>query len=173
MQNAPLESPPQDPRSASIRPLSFKNYIDKTQPVLSPCNKTSFPWPERHTDLPWLADVFASPEAEYVNFVGTHRGIWMPEFEQADAFARSSHSTKPHRFICVFPRNVHVLSEFMHPVGYKFKPHSLNNFVIRCQIPKEFQHLVEIGQTETSLHVDLHAIKDLEDPIAANNEPHK
>jgi hypothetical protein len=115
MQNAPLKIPPKDP-SASIRPLSFKNYPDNTQPVLSPCNKTSFPWPERHTGLPWLADVFASPEAKYTNFVGMHRGIWMPEFEQADAFATSLNSTKPYHFICVFPRNVHVLSEFMHPV---------------------------------------------------------
>jgi hypothetical protein len=130
---------------------------------LGPTEKTSscteyrpFPFPDHNTGLPYLGDAFASSDAQFVNFVGINRGECRKEFNDADRFS-ANQMYAGHRFMCVFDGTVHVISEFIH----HSVPHE-GGFVIRCKIPSHLQHLVQAGQIFTSLHVDLHAIEDLE-----------
>lgn len=114
-----------------------------------------YPFPKHHSGLPYLGDVFASHNADFVNFIAINRGSCRHEYLEADKFAAEwEHG---HRFMCVFPKNIHVLSEFVHPAN----PHE-NGFIVRCKIPKQFRHLVREGQKTTPLHVNLHAMEDLE-----------
>ena len=116
--------------------------------ALSSCKYRSYPWTEAGTRLPFLGDVFASADGKYVNFVGTHRRQWGKEYEESDwAFGR--------HFLCVFGNEHRVLSEKVHPAYHEM-------FIIHCKIPPPFQHLVEFGQVDTLLHVDLHALDDLD-----------
>lgn len=139
---------------------SLGQAVDMERRIASPQQSSScteyrqYPWPEHHSGLPYLGDVFASHDAQWVYFIGANRGVCKQEYLQADDFAAQN----GHQFMCVFPENVHVISEIVHPVP---RQHSAG-FVIQCRIPPQFQHLVKDAQKSTTLHVDLHAIHDLE-----------
>lgn len=115
----------------------------------------SYPFPQHHSGLPYLGDVFSSPDGQYVNFIGVHRGECREEWLTSDAF--SATPQEQHRFMCIFQKDAYVLSDFVHPAI----PHR-HGFIIRCKIPRQYQHLVSQGQPTTTLHVDLHAMEDLE-----------
>ena len=125
-------------------------------PKSSSCTEyRSYPWPDHHSGLPYLGDVFASHDAQWVYFIGINRGTCKKEYLESDKFAAKGREAN--RFMCLFPDHVHVLSEFVHST----EPHS-TGFVIRCRIPPQFQHLVQSAKDSTTLHVDLHALHDLE-----------
>lgn len=121
----------------------------------SSCSYRTYPWPDHHTGLPYLGDVFASHDAQWVYFIGTNRGKCDPQYKASDAFAADK--GVGHRFMCVFQENVHVLSEFVHP-----STNHDTGYIFRCRIPKQFQRLVDKPQESTTLHVDLHSMNDLE-----------
>lgn len=121
----------------------------------SSCSYREYPWPDHHTGLPYLGDVFASHDAQWVYFIGTNRGKCDPQYKKSDAFAADK--GVGHRFMCVFPDSVHVLSEFVQPST----THD-TGYIFRCRIPKQFQHHVNKPQESTTLHIDLHAMNDLE-----------
>jgi hypothetical protein len=123
--------------------------------VSSSCDYREYPWPDHHTGLPFLGDVFASHDAKWVYFIGINRGKCQKEYKTSDAFG--AYDKEAHRFVCVFPDKVHVLSEFVHP-----QTSHNNGFLFRCSIPKQFQNLVIKPQKTTTLHVDLHSIEDME-----------
>ena len=130
--------------------------VERTSAVVkSSCTYREYPSPDHHTGLPFLGDVFASHDAKWVYFIGINRGKCQAEYRVSDEFG--AHEKVGHRFICVFPGNIHVLSEFVHPT----QSHN-NGFIFRCIIPEQFQNLVERPQKTTTLHVDLHAIEDME-----------
>lgn len=138
--------------------------ITKKSSSTSACNVyREYPNPDHHTGLPYLADVFASHDTEWVYFIGVTRWNCNPEFQEADHYAGS-------RFLCAFPESTFVLSEFVHDTT----PHD-RAVVIRCRIPNQFQYLVSYPNTmSTSLHVDLRSLEDpeLEPNAAGNLKPH-
>jgi len=140
----------------SLRQNVVMDQIISSQPQhSSSCTENrQYPWPDHHSGLPYLGDVFASHDAKWVYFVGVNRGVCQKEYLLADSFAAQN----GHQFMCVFPDNVYVISEIVHPTP---KQHSAG-FVIQCRIPPQFQNLVQHFQTSTTLHVDLHAMHDLE-----------
>lgn len=128
----------------------------------STCNEyRSYPEPESHSGLPFLADVFATRDREFLFFIGLNRGLCQNEFKDQDAWRLGEN-----RFMCVFPGNTMVISEFVAPTGATFK----NNFMFKCAIPEEFQHLVVPGQESTNLHIDLHALNNPEGPQTGMNK---
>jgi hypothetical protein len=140
---------------------------NKSQSLLntSSCGEyREYPWPEHHTGLPWLADVFSTHDAQSIIFISLNRGQCLEEWKDSDNFHADQGIA--HRFICVFPDGSAVLSDFVHT-------HSLHPVahIIRCKIPTRFQYLVSdtAPQTFTKLHVDLHAIEDLEVQPLPNN----
>jgi len=114
-----------------------------------------YPYPQHHSGLPYLGDVFASYDRQLVYFIGINRGDCLEEWSNADTFAATSN--EQHRFMCVFNEDTHVISEVVH----ESSPFS-QGFIIRCKIPQQFQHFISQGQETTLLHVDLHATDDLE-----------
>ena len=143
------EEPEHAPENYFVQSLG----VDST--FSSSCTYRKYPWPDHHSGLPYLGDVFASHDAQWIYFIGTNRGKCDEQYKQSDAFAASN--GVGHRFMCVFPENVHVLSEFVQPST----THD-TGYIFRCSIPKKFQHLVDKPQNTTSLHIDLHAMNDLE-----------
>ncbi|CAB9526137.1 Pfam:DUF23 [Seminavis robusta] len=135
----------------------------KPPPLVSACTSyREYPFPKHHTGLPYLADAFASHNAQYVTFVGINRGKCSEEWKLADSFA-TFHDPEYHRFMCIFKSGsgsrTHVLSDFIHSPG-SHDP----IYLIQCKIPKQFQELILPGQDTTTLHVDLHAMEDMELP---------
>jgi len=123
---------------------------------------SKYPSPEHHTGLPYLADSFASHDATKVTFVAMNRGKCDREWEKSDAFGNYD-DPEYHRFLCVFHGDgidkVFILSDYV----YSTRPHD-PAYLIQCKIPEQFRHLVQVNQEQTSLHVDLHALEDLEAP---------
>lgn len=109
----------------------------------------AYPVPEHNSGLPYLADVFATRDRKELLFIGLNRGICSSEFLKQDGWMKGEY-----RFMCVFPGNTMVISEYVAPTGDIYQ----NNFMFKCAIPEEFQHLVVPGQANTNLHVDLHAL---------------
>ncbi|CAB9514203.1 expressed unknown protein [Seminavis robusta] len=115
-----------------------------------------YPKPDHDTGLPYLGDVFATRDLQYIVFVGLNRGICFRDYQKSggDLFMEA-----PHRFLCMFPEHTAVISEFVAPTGDDFR----NNFLFRCKIPTRFQHLVQTqNSTTTQLHIDLHALHNPE-----------
>ena len=137
--------------------------------LVSPCSSTeyvmNYTWdPLEKNGLPYLVDVFASHDFQWLNFVAVNRGTCLEKFKTADAFPSMEN---PHRFICVFPNSVYVISEL---VGGNENQHG---YMIRCRIPKTLQPLVRQIHTHTSLHVNLHVLENLEaEPIGDLKYPH-
>ena len=118
-------------------------------------------WPERNEsasgNLPYLADFFASEDAQWAYFIGVNRAWCSEEYKQTDRWYAQGDTG--YRFMCVFPEQVHVISEYVQPST----PFDVN-YIIKCRIPKQFQFYVQAGQTHTALHVDLHVIDNPELP---------
>ena len=101
--------------------------------LVSPCSSTeyvmNYTWdPLEKNGLPYLVDVFASHDFQWLNFVAVNRGTCLEKFKTADAFPSMEN---PHRFICVFPNSVYVISEL---VGGNEKPAKRTNLALLCQI---------------------------------------
>ena len=148
------------PRAEQVNPKVKPSYkqlgVEHARPVVtSSCTYRDYPSPDHHTGLPFLGDVFASHDTKWVYFIGINRGKCQEEYKKSDAFGADD--KEGHRFLCVFPENVHVLSEFVHPN----QPHN-NGFIFRCIIPEQFRNLVDKPQETTTLHVDLHSLEDME-----------
>jgi len=126
-----------------------------------------FPSPEHHSGLPYLADAFASHDAETVTFVARNRGKCEEEWRQADSYA-TYRDEEYHRFVCVFHasghENITVLSDYV----LSTNPHD-PVYLIRCKLPRPFRFLVTAGQTTTTLHVDLHSMEDPESEKKGRN----
>lgn len=120
-----------------------------------------FPIPEHNSGLPYLADAFATRDRTELIFIGNNRGICDPQHGEQDGWM---HGNK--RFMCAFPDNTMVVSEWVAPTGRYFK----NNFMFKCAIPEEFRHLIVPGQKSTNLHFDLHTLHLPEAPkVGMNN----
>lgn len=144
----------QSTNSTSMKLRGLITQGSSATKLTSSCREyRKYPFPDHHSGLPYLGDVFASHDLQFVNFIGIHRGACRENFREADKFGADWH--EGHRFMCVFQHEVHVISEYVHVT----QPHDMG-FIIRCKIPQQFQLLV--GQYTTALHVDLHAIEDLE-----------
>lgn len=130
-------------------------------PASSCTEYRSYPVPEHHSGLPYLADVFATRDREYLFFIGLNRGVCSEEFKEQDAWMEGEN-----RFMCMFPDKTAVISEFVAPTGGIYK----NNFMFRCKIPEEFKHLIVPGAESTNLHVDLHALHEPEAPKKGMNK---
>lgn len=113
----------------------------------------AYPVPEHQSGLPYLADVFATRDRQELFFIGLNRGICSEEFLKQDGWMKGEY-----RFMCVFPGNTMVISEYVAPTGDIYQ----NNYMFKCAIPKEFQHMIVPGQANTNLHVDLHALHNPE-----------
>ncbi|CAB9512247.1 Pfam:DUF23 [Seminavis robusta] len=118
----------------------------------------SYPWPQDHSGLPYLADVFTTQEVDYVTFIGINRGTCLQKYQNSKQDDFAQHDSHGYRFMCMFNGNIPVISEFVAPSARAFR----YNFVFRCKVPKQLQDQVQPGQTTTKLHVDLHALHDLE-----------
>lgn len=132
-------------------------WSEEQVPLITPshCGYREYPWPEHHSGLPYLADVFASHDAQWVYFVSLNRGACLEEWRKADVF--EGEQGKGYRFICSFDDSTHIFTEFI------FAPWVHNQgLVFRCRIPEKYQSLVSQPQSTTHLHVDLHAIDDPE-----------
>eukprot|EP00532_Pseudo-nitzschia_australis_P006285 CAMPEP_0168173606 /NCGR_PEP_ID=MMETSP0139_2-20121125/6000_1 /TAXON_ID=44445 /ORGANISM="Pseudo-nitzschia australis, Strain 10249 10 AB" /LENGTH=484 /DNA_ID=CAMNT_0008091581 /DNA_START=284 /DNA_END=1735 /DNA_ORIENTATION=+ len=139
----------------------------RTPPSVSSCTGyREYPFPEHHTGLPYLADAFASFDSKTVTFVGINRGKCEEEWKTADSFATFKEA-EYHRFVCVFHTGntadnnnddrVYVLSAFVESTW----PHD-PIYLIQCQLPQQFRHLIRAGQTTTELHVDVLSMDDME-----------
>ena len=150
-----------DPQPLHIGTIVHQQNLAMNARITSPQASSScteyrqYPWPVHHSGLPYLGDVFASHDAQWVYFVGINRAVCKKEHARSDSFA--AQKGQGHQFMCVFPDNVHVISEVVHPT-----PRHPGGFVILCRIPQQFQHHVQHAQTSTTVHVDLHAMHDLE-----------
>ena len=60
--------------------------------------------------------------------------------------------------MCMFNGNVPVISEFVAPSARAFK----QSYIFRCKIPQQLRGQVQPGQQVTQVHVDVHALHDLE-----------
>lgn len=126
-----------------------------TRDDMSRCVYRDYPSPDRHSGLPFLADVFASHDAQWVYFVAINRAMCNFMYKESDRF--SAKNGVAHRFVCAFPNGALVLTEFILANG----AHDTGN-VIRCRIPADLQHLVASPQNFTRLHLSLHALEDLQ-----------
>ncbi|CAB9512246.1 Pfam:DUF23 [Seminavis robusta] len=120
----------------------------------------SYPWPQDRSGLPYLADVFTTQEGDYVTFIGINRGGCLHKYKTSKQDDFAQHDSHGYRFMCMFNGNIPVISEFVAPSAKAFR----YNFVFRCKVPEQVQHQVQPGQATTQLHVDLHALHDLEQP---------
>jgi hypothetical protein len=136
----------------------------------SSCGFKMYPYPESSSRLPWLFDVFASHDSEFVIFVAMHRGFIDPQYQQSDNFAANVTTGLQHRFLCYFQGEDGIISEPVHRVGFGDLGGNEQEwtYLIHCRIPKKHRSLINVGQTETQLHVDLYAAHSVDAGISVS-----
>jgi Glycosyltransferase family 92 len=144
------------------RAISEEQLASAVPAKTSSCTSyQAYPWPKEHSGLPYLADVFATHDSEYVMFIGINRGSCLEKIKQSNADGFSKHDSHGYRFMCMFNGEIPVISEFVTPSAFAF---GMYNYVFRCKVPDQVKEQVHAGQLVTSLHLDLHSLHDLEQP---------
>jgi hypothetical protein len=123
------------------------------------CGYRSYPDPKHHEGLPFLAEVFAVNSSVY--FVAMNKGVCLEEWRHAQEF----HSTpeKKHFFRCRFPDGTTTTSDPIHRKAGGDEDWSSAVFIIRCNLPTQYQSWVARPATTTNLTVTLLATEDLEE----------
>jgi hypothetical protein len=123
------------------------------------CSYRSYPDPKHHEGLPFLAEVFAVNSSVY--FVAMNKGGCLEEWRHAQEF----HSTpeKKHYFQCRFPDGTTTTSDPIHHKNGDDEDWSNAVFIIRCDLPTQYQSWVALPATTTNLTVTLLATEDLEE----------
>ena len=134
-----------------------KQVIDTQYDNGHHCRYRKYHFPEHHSGLPYLADVFAGDNGTSVYFIAINLGACYEEWKGAHAFHSDEYN---HHFICSFPDGEVVLSDKIRKQRPLVFAQSL--VTIRCSIPAKYQHLAREPSLYPAFNVSLYATEDLE-----------